>query len=198
MLSVNKSINLKEEVMFFSPVYSCFLDNIDNDKIIKESHDFKKIFSSNDRSNYGGWHSPTEWKNKDIENKEIKNLLDTIHKVVHEVSVTWELSELRLSNFWININQKYNFNKSHNHPNSVFSGCYYVKCNQESGRIIFERPDNQEFCISSSSTNKYRFSSYWFSPTPSQLLIFPSNLKHFVEPNMSEEDRISIAFNFEK
>ena len=35
-----------------------------------------------------------------------------------------------------------------------------------------------------------------FDPLEGHMLIFPSNLKHGVEMNQSDEDRISIAFNY--
>ena len=34
-------------------------------------------------------------------------------------------------------------------------------------------------------------------PVDNQLIIFPAWIQHMVEPNMSEEDRVSIAFNIE-
>jgi hypothetical protein len=39
-------------------------------------------------------------------------------------------------------------------------------------------------------------SSFWsYGPVAGDLIIFPAYLSHFVESNMSVEDRISIAFN---
>ena len=36
---------------------------------------------------------------------------------------------------------------------------------------------------------------WWYTPQDNVLILFPSWLKHQVETNQSEEDRISISFN---
>jgi uncharacterized protein (TIGR02466 family) len=41
-------------------------------------------------------------------------------------------------------------------------------------------------------------SGYWYAePKEGDLIMFPSWLRHYVEPSKSNEDRISIAFNLE-
>jgi hypothetical protein len=39
-------------------------------------------------------------------------------------------------------------------------------------------------------------SYHYFDPEPNLMILFPSWLKHDVEPNQSDEERISVAFNF--
>ena len=36
---------------------------------------------------------------------------------------------------------------------------------------------------------------HWFTPVPNTLIMFPAWLEHDVEPNQSQEERISISFN---
>lgn len=186
-----------EKNIFCSQIYSVHLNNIDNKKIEEESYLLKQKYNSEKMTNYGGWQSPSKWYMEDLDKTEILKLLKEIKIAVENISKKWDL-EVFISNFWININGKYNFNYPHEHNSSVFSGVYYVKCNKESGNLIFERPDNQKFFIDESRDNEYRFQAYSIQPKPSQLFIFPSYLKHFVEPNLSNDDRISIAFNFVK
>jgi uncharacterized protein (TIGR02466 family) len=188
-------MNINEEIMFFSPAYCTILEDINNEKIIEESYFFQKKFTSVKKSNFGGWQSPSDWQHKDLKDTEISNLLSNIQEMANHIFKVWEI-EAKLDNFWININKKHNFNKIHSHPGCVFSGVFYVKCNEKSGNIIFERPDNQGFCIDDSKTNPHRFGTYFFQPQNKMAIVFPSHLKHYVEPNMSDEDRISIAFNF--
>ena len=39
------------------------------------------------------------------------------------------------------------------------------------------------------------FQSYAFCPLEGRIFVFPAHLAHQVEPNQSNEDRISISFN---
>jgi ectoine hydroxylase-related dioxygenase (phytanoyl-CoA dioxygenase family) len=43
--------------------------------------------------------------------------------------------------------------------------------------------------------NNFTSSVWSYGPVAGDLIIFPAYLSHFVESNMSAEDRISIAFN---
>ena len=41
---------------------------------------------------------------------------------------------------WANINPPGGYNKPHLHPNSHFSGVYYIKAPKNSGQIVFNEP----------------------------------------------------------
>ena len=43
--------------------------------------------------------------------------------------------------------------------------------------------------------NNYTCSNRWYSPQEAKVIMFPACIEHYVEDNMSDEDRISIAFN---
>ena len=45
-----------------------------------------------------------------------------------------------LGNMWANINYPGSYNKQHIHPNSQWSGVYYVKVPKNSGRLFVEDP----------------------------------------------------------
>lgn len=99
---------------------------------------------------------------------------------------------------WTNINGPGHFNETHHHnPHSgtFMSGVFYVKCPEDSGAIRFYDPRPH---IDTSPDSVYYGGSKFirFFPNPNTLLIFPPWLNHSVEPNQSQEDRLSIAFNF--
>ena len=58
-------------------------------------------------------------------------------------------------------------------------------------------PDNPGQLVSLNFTefNKYNSSYHWMPAKENTLYIFPSWLKHKVEPNMNNDERISISFN---
>jgi len=107
-----------------------------------------------------------------------------------------ELPEMYL-HYWVNYNKPGDSNYRHHHTdNAVFlSGVYYLKVPEDSGRIIFYDPRVRS--LGAMSDNKY----YVYEPEvsvqaqPGMVVYFPSWLEHGVEPNESNEDRISIAFN---
>jgi len=76
------------------------------------------------------------------------------------------------------------------------SGVYYIQLPQGTDVINFEDPrparmmDFQMSCI----VNDEYFA---YNPKVGELLLFPSWLPHFVLPNTSDEERISISFNIE-
>ena len=112
---------------------------------------------------------------------------------------------------WINANQKGNFNPPHIHPGSNYSGCYYVQFPQDSGLIHFLDPRPQHRISSpdppSTSTHSERGKNCYDTPNQydssvftshvkeGKVIIFPSWLMHYVDPNPTEGLRVSVCFN---
>ena len=46
------------------------------------------------------------------------------------------------------------------------------------------------------SWNPFNSAEYYIDPKPGDLIIFPSTITHWVEPNPSKDDRITLAFNW--
>ena len=91
-----------------------------------------------------------------------------------------------INSLWLNISPPLSYNAIHSHTingEEAFSGVIYLQTPPKSGDINFYY-----------STNINKFISY--NPSPQEILLFPNNLLHSVDPNFSQKDRISIAFNF--
>ena len=104
-----------------------------------------------------------------------------------------------IDNIWVNINPMGGNNKLHIHGENCLSGVFYVKCNKDSGNIVFPHPAaNFIYNTPESLLEKYTEKNSQFSnnlPQEGKIILFPSWAYHYVEPNMSNEDRISFAFN---
>ena len=105
----------------------------------------------------------------------------------------------KVLSYWINVNRKSNFNKPHAHVDSPihFSGIWYLKAPKDCGNLVFLNPDkslevNNAFDFFDHS---FAYADYTIIPEDNKLIIFPSNVTHYVEPNKSIEERISVAFN---
>jgi uncharacterized protein (TIGR02466 family) len=142
-------------------------------------------------SNRGGYQSQS-FLEDDFKNKfyEIYNfVIDSVNAVGKDTE-----SKYKLRNSWVNINKKSDCNVSHVHAQNSISGCVYLKTNPDSGRIVFENPTPSIHYNINDNVDGF-FGVYWCVPIVGELIIFPSYLRHCVEPNNSEDIRVSIAFN---
>jgi uncharacterized protein (TIGR02466 family) len=102
-----------------------------------------------------------------------------------------------ISKSWTNFNNPNDFQFSHSHDNdkAIISGTYYYKTNQNDGDIVFETPNI--LMEAKKFPSRSSFDTVQYSPEIGKLLLFPSWLKHKVQPNQTQDTRISISFNIE-
>ena len=82
-----------------------------------------------------GWHSKTDMDKR----KEYKPLIDELFKMAYECNKDFGIEgKLGLGNMWANVNPTYSYNKTHTHPNSMWSGVYYIKVPKNSGKLFLE------------------------------------------------------------
>ncbi|MCM8557134.1 TIGR02466 family protein [Sphingomicrobium sediminis] len=157
------------------------------------------------RSNREGWHSGLDFfQRKEPAHRE---LAQAIMKAVAALTrrmggKATDYENLRLEcDGWVNVNPEGGYNTPHDHPGSFWSGAYYVSVpdksadkNPNSGAIEFidhrSAPAGQGLVKAPSLAGIQTF-----HPNAGTLLVFPSGAKHWVHPNTSEEDRVTIAFN---
>ena len=149
------------------------------------------------KTNVNGWHSKTDMHTK----QEYKPLVDELFRMVYQVFNEEFLDgEPKLGNMWANINPPGGYNKPHIHPNSLFSGVYYVKTPPNSGRLICNDPrPGIQTCMPNRKKGqppKHLWREVNLQPQENRAIMFNSWLWHTVEPNKSNEDRISVSFNF--
>ena len=156
----------------------------------------KKKQESRIFSNVGGFQS----KDIKLDSLEIKSLCENItnYSNIFFKEVMSNKESISLDSLWININEYKDYNLPHKHPFSKISGVFYVRAPEKCGNIVFSNDSDMEYYIKDQSINTYNNynSSTWFFPAKENTLyLFPSWLKHYVEPNLSNESRISISFN---
>ena len=118
-----------------------------------------------------------------------KPLIKLIQNLCYPIFNTPQLAIVGL---WANISSFTNYNIPHTHldfidlyPYKSYSGVIYLKTPLNSGRICFKSPIATDGWIE-------------IPPEETGIIIFPSTLEHYVQPNLSKEDRISLAFNFNR
>jgi uncharacterized protein (TIGR02466 family) len=137
--------------------------------------------------------------NKKINNLK-KNIINCLNDYLYNKLKVKKKIKFKLLNSWCMKHKKNDYSDEHNHPNSFISGIFYIKTNEKSGDLIFKKNHDNIF----PQTIKIEFeefnlinSDFWYvKPKEGDILLFPSNLKHLVTKNNSEEDRYCCAFNF--
>ncbi|MEO0344341.1 MAG: TIGR02466 family protein [Pseudomonadota bacterium] len=106
---------------------------------------------------------------------------------------------LVLEDLWINILPQGGIHTGHIHPHSVISGTTYVALPDGTSPIKFEDPRLQMMMAAPGRSNAAPEELKQFSyiaPNIGDVLLWESWLRHEVPMNMSEEERISISFNY--
>lgn len=118
-------------------------------------------------SNVGGWHSTPFY-----------NIPDWFRHYAEVIEAT---AKYKIHNFWFNINDQGHSNKWHTHgSNFGLIGIWYLQTPLLSGDFQIKIKNNIETII----------------PYRDLLITHPSGLDHRVTENLSDQSRISVAFNF--
>jgi len=149
------------------------------------------------KTNAGGWHSPTDMNFKEEYNVLTKELFAVQEEIFKKEFLT---QKPVLGNMWANINYSGNYNRPHLHPNSLFSGVYWVKTPEKSGSLMLYDPRPGVHTMMPNRKEGQLPSQLWrevhYRPRAGTIVMFPAWLWHEVKPNESNDTRISISFNF--
>ncbi len=104
-------------------------------------------------------------------------------------------SNVIIKNMWVNIYEKGCSMDVHNHPNSLFSGIYFIKSPENSAKLVFESPSSEKMIsVPVITNNKYNVENIGYESNGGKLILFNSNLKHKVLLHNSDDERITISF----
>ena len=98
-----------------------------------------------------------------------------------------------MCNSWVTKTEPNGHGNEHSHSNSWLSGVYYPEDNNQSGiRFSYE---NTIFNNVPKEFNIYNSHTWTLDSEKNLLIIFFSNLRHRILPNLSKQNRYSLAFN---
>ena len=149
------------------------------------------------KTNIKGWHSTTDMDRKPEYQRLVQGLFEAQNKIYEEEHLT---SEPFLGGMWANVNPPGGMNRAHIHPNSLWSGVYYVKAPENCGLLRIDDPRTSAAMSrpilkdGDVPTRVHREACY--KPVAGRLIMFPSWVTHCVDPNESDDLRISVSFNF--
>jgi len=149
------------------------------------------------KTNVNGWHSTTDMNQKEEYNVLTKELFNMQEEIFKKEFLT---QKPVLGNMWANINYPGNSNRPHLHPNSLFSGVYWVKAPEKSGSLMLYEPRPGVQCTMPNRKEGELPPELWrevhYAPRAGTVVMFPAWLWHEVKPNKSNDIRISVSFNF--
>ena len=183
------------ELWFPQVVWSAMIHMVDNYELKNWAYDRKKNDIGRRISNYGGFQSSDIMSGQC---KQVDKLIEHLDKEIRDISRQVALPQLEIKNIWLNINPPGSYNELHNHAGSVLSGVYYVEASERQGNIQFERSDNAEYHLPEymEKITYFNATRATYAAKSGALYIFPSWLKHHVQGNQSNTDRISLSFNY--
>ena len=147
------------------------------DELYQGAYKFKDNHESVSYSNYRGYQSPGfNWEDFHPYGKEV--VKDIVSKAIE--------IDFNISNWWYNINGKEAWNLPHCHPGSDLALVWYLT--DSDGLLTFLNPHSQRAIHSQNAS---------INAKKGDIVIFPSDLYHYVLPNTREEDRISISMNLQ-
>ena len=158
------------------------------------------------KSNRGGWHSEGNLFASQVpcivrlRALAEASVLEALQKIAPKVDPS--AMEMKLFG-WMNVSPPGGFNAPHTHPGAHWSGVYYVSqpevAEGTSGMIEFldPRSDLPNWRIFKARAFRPKRK---IRPEAGEIVLFPSYLVHWVYPNETQDNRVTIAFNatFEK
>jgi uncharacterized protein (TIGR02466 family) len=117
--------------------------------------------------------------------------LDTYFKNVYDTS---DNVGLALTSSWVTRLDKGDHHPAHAHQNSIVSGVLYVSLAEMDG-TMFYRPGVKRWSLNLREQNYYNSDTYAVAAKPGDIVLFPSELIHFVPVVTEDVTRIAISIN---
>ncbi|HOZ33928.1 MAG TPA: TIGR02466 family protein [Tabrizicola sp.] len=153
------------------------------------------------KSNRGGWHSEGNLFDQPAEPIQTlrRAAILSVMEATRSVSSKVDPDSLDMKLFaWMNMNPTGGFNAPHTHPGAHWSGVYYVRQPKvdsgNSGMIEFLDPRSDLPAWRILQSRAFR-PKRKIRPEAGEIVLFPSYLVHWVYPNETGGERVTIAFN---
>jgi len=204
-----EDIIFKQQIhpLFSSPVYTANAAYYENDVIDFDNIPMDEFYKEQVHPDLGDIGIQLISKNQNIlldkKYTAIKKLCDdAVHYYAYDNIKMSRHIKCSLTSSWMIVGYPGAKTNKHLHQNSVFSGIFYLKSGEDSGKLILSHPLMLPTVFSSTVTpqldeyNMLNSKINVFSPKTNDIFIFPSHIPHEVSKNTSGEMRACIAFNY--
>jgi uncharacterized protein (TIGR02466 family) len=194
----NGNIMIKDiDLLFATPIAKIYTENFQLCDTLKQY-----ILKDIDRCEFKN----KTWTSDDTLNDnpiffELKKMIDMHAQLFFEEVIGIKFSDVEMCNMWYNVQQAGCRHHIHQHPNSYFSGVFYINTPDNPGSILFidPRPAKNMQHADYVKTSPLSDRVWRYEPKTSLLMFFPSWLEHGTDPGSfddNKEKRISLSFNY--
>ena len=166
----------------------------------------EKTTSGAAATNVGGWHSePGQLEFcGEAGRRLVRHMYEMADEATRRVLDDCKLPSRKMRwtlHAWANVNRDGDFNRTHTHAGTTWSGTYYVDTGNPPPEDEFGTPIHF-FDPCQGRANTFMPLTVPISilirPEPGLMIMFPSYLPHMVYPHKGDRPRISIAFNLRR
>jgi uncharacterized protein (TIGR02466 family) len=147
-----------------------------------------------DRSNNQNWQTEPDLHTK-VEFKIFADMvLDTSKEILE--TLDYAVEDIAITDMWGNVLRKGEVHPPHTHSNNFLSGVYYLYSDKAAGIQFFDPRPSSDVMVPKKTNKTHNNSNLLsFASKTNRAVFFPSWLQHWVPQNISEKNRISIAWN---
>ena len=202
---------MKHQYNLFFPTqihsFSSFIDAQNLAHLIQAIRALRQEDSTGlERSNFaelGGWHSHNSL-HQDPRFSQVVAAILVAGRAITDHNQYQPEHPLVPTDLWAIINGPGSSNRAHVHPNSLWSGVFYLQTPEDCGNIEFIDPRTPNVMQSPHWRDEQQPKEAWtkvdYKPEAGKMLIFPAWLYHAVMPNLTTAsgdaaDRIILSFN---
>ena len=151
------------------------------------------------------------WENRDYDDrwqtksadlhkkKEFKKFAELVISTSKEIldELKYDVEDIVISDMWATVLKSGENHPAHTHSNNFLSGVYYLQSYDQGSSLMFRdpRPAADVILPKIKETTITNANLLSYASKQNRAIFFPSWLPHFVKPNKSTANRISIAWN---
>lgn len=177
-----------------------YISEEEKQNILKEFYQIENSFPMMENSYPAGSYTSFGTIDKIFDLEVLASIKDHALQSCQELHNSIGLSgELDLTKSWFSINRKHSYHGIHHHCPDLWSGVYYLQAEQEDATISFLNNNmistSWPYKSQKSQMNDYTSSEKTCKVSGGMMLLFPSYLYHHVSQQLTDRERITIAFN---
>ena len=170
---------------------------VQDDRLFEETALYMKNYIQRlwqDRSNDVNWQTEPDLHTK-VEFKIFADMiLDTSKEILE--TLDYAVEDIAITDMWGNVLRKGEVHPPHTHSNNFLSGVYYLYSDKAAGIQFFDPRPSADVLVPKKTNKTHNNSNLLsFASKTNRAVFFPSWLQHWVPQNISEKNRISIAWN---
>lgn len=182
--------------LIFFPTLVSYIENVLNKKECEELINLSKNKKFKKHSSLTGKAKSNHGIEDFILNETSKKIKNLIINCLNIYTNKLGISKVKITNSWVNFQNKGSRLLEHVHPGHKVSGVIYLKVDEKSSKIYFYNPNPFVKFMEKNEDSVYNFDYHFIKPKIGALILFPSWLSHSSHSDINNSnERIALSFN---